>query len=492
MTTTSLSRPLRARLAPLLTAVLTGLGLLVAATVVAAPAQAASLVQVTSFGANPGQLGMYLYVPDNVPARAPVLVVSHYCTGSAQAMFNGSQFDELANRYGYIVVYPQANRPGQCFDVSSSQALTHGGASDPTSIANMVAYVQQRYSTDPSRVYATGVSSGAMTTQVLLATYPDVFAAGSAFAGVPATCFSTSSPPPGSSSQAPWNSQCSQGQISRTAQQWGDLARAAYPGYSGPRPRVQLWHGTQDTTLAYANHGEAIKQWTNVLGVSGTPSSTVVNGSITRTRYGGTGDQAPVEANSLANTGHNLPVDAAAAIHFFGLDGHAPTPTPTPTPTATPTPPPPPPPPPAAPPPPDPDELAHTEPDAVAHGQRDAQPDAHDDRPERLPDRLPGELLAHGLHRERDDHQRGIGDDRRLEPAVHVAPRTGDHAALELDPQRVRSGRHADERGVERADPTRRQRAGRLQREPHGLGRGTLVVLAQRRDVRLTSLSATT
>ncbi len=338
MTTTSLSRPLRARLAPLLTAVLTGLGLLVAATVVAAPAQAASLVQVTSFGANPGQLGMYLYVPDNVPARAPVLVVSHYCTGSAQAMFNGSQFDELANRYGYIVVYPQANRPGQCFDVSSSQALTHGGASDPTSIANMVAYVQQRYSTDPSRVYATGVSSGAMTTQVLLATYPDVFAAGSAFAGVPATCFSTNSPPPGSSSQAPWNSQCSQGQISRTAQQWGDLARAAYPGYSGPRPRVQLWHGTQDTTLAYANHGEAIKQWTNVLGVSGTPSSTVVNGSITRTRYGGTGDQAPVEANSLANTGHNLPVDAAAAIHFFGLDGPAPTPTPTPTPTATPTP----------------------------------------------------------------------------------------------------------------------------------------------------------
>ena len=77
----------------------------------------------------------------------------------------------------------------------------------------MVRYVQQRYTTDTSRVFVTGVSSGAMMTQVLLATYPDVFAAGSAFAGVPATCFSTTSPPPGTTSQAPWNSDCSGGRL---------------------------------------------------------------------------------------------------------------------------------------------------------------------------------------------------------------------------------------------------------------------------------------
>ena len=61
----------------------------------------------------------------------------------------------------------------------------------------MVRYVQQRYTTDTSRVFVTGVSSGAMMTQVLLATYPDVFAAGSAFAGVPATCFATTLSPAG-------------------------------------------------------------------------------------------------------------------------------------------------------------------------------------------------------------------------------------------------------------------------------------------------------
>ena len=60
---------------------------------------------------------MSLFVPDSLPARPAVLVAVHYCTGTAQAMYNGSQFDELATRYGYIVIYPQANRSGSCFDV---------------------------------------------------------------------------------------------------------------------------------------------------------------------------------------------------------------------------------------------------------------------------------------------------------------------------------------------------------------------------------------
>ena len=309
-------------------------GLAVAALTSAPAAHAASLVTVPSFGANPGGLGMSLFVPDSLPARPAVLVAVHYCTGSAQAMYDGSQFDELATRYGYVVIYPQANRNGSCFDVSSAQALTHGGASDPASIVSMVRYVQERYATDPGRVFVTGVSSGAMMTEVLLATYPDVFAAGSAFAGVPATCFSTSSPPPGTTAQAPWNSDCSGGRLVRTAEQWGDLARAAYPGYTGPRPRVQLWHGSQDTTLSYVNFGEAIKQWTNVLGVSATPVSTDSPATgQTRTRYGAAGDRAPVEAVSLQGVGHNLPVDAAAAIRFFGLDTAVTPPPTTPPPT---------------------------------------------------------------------------------------------------------------------------------------------------------------
>jgi acetylxylan esterase len=93
---------------------------------------------------------------------------------------------------------------------------------------------------------------------------------------------------------------------------------------------VQLWHGTNDEILSYVNFGEAIKQWTNVHGLSQTPTSTdSPQSGWTRTRYGS--GQPMVEAISMANTPHNLPVQASAAIAFFGLDGSGPSPSDPPT-----------------------------------------------------------------------------------------------------------------------------------------------------------------
>jgi acetylxylan esterase len=300
-----------------------------------APAAAASLVQVTSFGNNPGNDQMYIYVPDNVTAHPPILVALHYCTGTGPAFYSGTEFASLASQYGFIVIYPSVTRSGGCWDVSSSQALTRGGGSDPVSIMSMITYAEQHYNGDSSRVYVTGASSGAMMTDVMLGDYPDVFQAGAAFMGVPFGCFYTGT-------VDGWNSACAQGQVTNTPQAWGDMVRNADPGYTGPRPRVQLWHGTADPTLNYVNFGEEIKQWTNVLGVSQTPSSTdtPVSG-WTRTRYDNSAGTVEVEAYSIAGAGHVLPEPgmAAYAIHFFGLDSTSPA-SPPPT-TAPPTTPPP-------------------------------------------------------------------------------------------------------------------------------------------------------
>jgi acetylxylan esterase len=195
--------------------------------------------------------------------------------------------------------------------------LRHDGGSDPVGIVSMVRYVLQRYNADAGRVYATGHSSGGMMTNVLLGDYPDVFKAGAAFAGVPFGCFATTN---GSER----NSQCANGQIIKTPQQWGNLVRGAYPGYTGPKPRMQLWHGTNDDVLRYPNFGEEIKQWTNVLGVSPTPVLTdQPQSGWTRTRYGANTTTAPVEAISVQGVGHSLPMSgmAARAIQFFGLTG---------------------------------------------------------------------------------------------------------------------------------------------------------------------------
>ncbi|MFE2758165.1 PHB depolymerase family esterase [Actinosynnema sp. NPDC059335] len=289
------------------------------ALVTAGPASAATLTRITNFGTNPTNLNMYVYVPDNVAPQPALLVLVHYCGGSAGAIFNGNgrDFATAADRYGYVVVVPEATREGHCFDVSTQAGLTRNGGSDSTGIMSMVSWTRQRYNVDPARIVVSGFSSGAMMTNVLAAQYPDVFSAGSAFSGVPAGCFATTN-------GSLWNSQCAGGNVVRSAAEWGATARAMYPGYTGTYPRMQFWHGTTDTTLAYPNFGEEIKQWTNLRGLSQTPAFTDrPQSSWTRTRYGDTGTRATVEGISIANTGHTLPQAGmlAYAISFLGLDG---------------------------------------------------------------------------------------------------------------------------------------------------------------------------
>ena len=232
----------------------------------AAPAaEAASLKAVSNWngGVNfPSDVSMFIYVPDNVATKPPVLTLIHYCGGTAQAVFGQAQTGGLvaaADQYGFIMVVPSS---GRCWDISSAAAQKRDGGGDTHAIAQMVKYAISQNQANADRVYATGDSSGGMTTQLLLALYPDVFKAGSSFAGVPAGC----------SNAFDGSGLC--GLPAQTAQQWGDRARAMDPGYTGHRPRVQLFHGDADTTIAPKNLTEGIKEWTNVLGVATDPTST--------------------------------------------------------------------------------------------------------------------------------------------------------------------------------------------------------------------------
>ncbi|MEV4118887.1 PHB depolymerase family esterase [Micromonospora sp. NPDC049645] len=310
---------MRSRIALLAAALVTALATVTAVVTPATPASAATLTQVTNFGTNPTNLQMHLYVPDRVAAQPALLLALHYCGGSGPAVHSGFGLSTLADRYGFIVIYPSVTRSSKCWDVSSAQALRRDGGSDPIGLKSMVDHVRSRYPVDATRIGVGGFSSGAMMTNVMVGLYPDLFHAGFSSSGVPFGCFATSN-------GSEWNSECSGGRIVKTPQQWGDLVRNAYPGYTGKRPRVQIWHGTTDTTLSYVNFGEQIKQWTNVQGVSQTPSYTdSPQTSATRTRYGGTGGTAPVEAISFQGYGHSIPFDAAQAIRFLGFDTTSPT-----------------------------------------------------------------------------------------------------------------------------------------------------------------------
>src|SRR4051812_4655538 len=288
-------------------------------------ASGATVQQVTGFGNNPTGIGMYLYTPSNVVARPPILVGVHACHGKGtDVCANGTPFAQQADKYGFLLVCPSAVSSDGCWDVHSNAVLTHNGGGDATGIMSMVNYLVQNKSADANRIYVAGHSSGGMMTNILVGSYPDVFKAGAAFAGVPFACFAQ-----GSVDSLGWNSSCANGNVTKTGAQWGDIVRAAYPGYSGARPRMQLWHGTADATVLFHNFGEEIKEWTNVLGVSETPTSTesnAIQSGWIRTRY--TDGAGVVQVEAIQETGqpHNLVLDLADAIHFFGLDGSNPVP----------------------------------------------------------------------------------------------------------------------------------------------------------------------
>ncbi|KAJ3040207.1 hypothetical protein HDV00_011304 [Rhizophlyctis rosea] len=279
-------------------------------------ALSSTLTQVTNFGTNPSGSNMYIYVPTKLAANPPIIVAIHYCTGSAQAYFSGTQYASLADTHGFIVVYPSSQRSGACWDVSSKASLTHNGGSDSLAIVNMAKYAQQKY--NGGKIYVTGTSSGAMMTNVLAGAYPDVFSAAAAFSGVPDGCFADPSGSTPANTAAPyWNSQCATGTVSKTAAQWASLVQGYYPGYTGARPPMQIWHGDIDTTLYPANYNESIKEWTGVFGLSQTPTQVLSNNpepNYTKYVYG-----SQVEGFYAHNVGHTVPEHASEVLRWFGL-----------------------------------------------------------------------------------------------------------------------------------------------------------------------------
>jgi poly(hydroxyalkanoate) depolymerase family esterase len=290
----------------------------------AAPAAAASLQPVSNWGSSgvPPYVSMYIYVPNQLATNPPILVVAHYCGGTASGVFNEAQGGGIvaaADKYGFIMIFPQTSN--NCWDVGSMPSLTHDGGGDTQAVAEMVTYTIATYSADANRVYVTGTSSGAMMTEALLAVYPDVFKAGAEFSGVPAGCWAASY-----SASDQWSGPCANGQVTHTAPDWGSMVRAMDPGYSGYRARVQLWHGTADAIINFNNQTEAIKEWTDVLGLSTNPTSTTTvtldNHQWSRQSWqnacGFTVLDAWSEQDGPHGTDANL--NATYVIPFLGLD----------------------------------------------------------------------------------------------------------------------------------------------------------------------------
>lgn len=274
-----------------------------------------SLQQVTNFGSNPTNVGFYIYVPNKVVANPGIILAIHYCSGTAQAYYSGSPYATLAEQYGFIVIYPSSPYSGTCWDVSSTSALTHNGGGDSNSIANMVTWTISTYNADTSKVFVTGTSSGAMMTNVMAATYPELFAAGTVYSGVPAGCFMSNT-----NQVDGWNSSCATGNVVATPQYWASVAEAMYPGYTGSRPKMQIYHGSVDTTLYPPNYNETCKEWAGVFGYDyNNPQQVLSNTPMSNyftTKWG-----PNLWGIYAVGVGHTVPIDGTQDMLWFGFAG---------------------------------------------------------------------------------------------------------------------------------------------------------------------------
>lgn len=289
-------------------------GLLVSALLVLLPgfASAAAIKEVTGFGANPGALTMYEYVPDGLPAGRPVVVALHGCTQNATGYGQGAGWVELADRWRFALVLPQqqpANNITGCFNWFQPSDTTRGSG-EAESIAQMVRRAVADAGADASRVYVTGLSAGGAMTSVLLAAYPELFAGGAVVAGLPYGC----------ASSALDAYSCMYPGKDLTPAQWGAKVRAA-SAFSGPRPTVSLWQGTADFTVAPVNLRELTDQWTNVAGVAATPSTTDTVGGFPHAVYRDGSGRAAVETYSITGMGHGQPVAPGTGPDHCGHAG---------------------------------------------------------------------------------------------------------------------------------------------------------------------------
>ncbi len=128
------------------------------------------------------ELGFYnkwIYTPDGITSPSPVVVVLHGCGHNAVTMAQITEWNNLAYRYKFRVLYPEKlnneiTGKTTCFNYFLGENETDN--SEMTTIMGMINDIKIRSNVDPDKIYITGFSAGAAMSVALAGNHPDYFA----------------------------------------------------------------------------------------------------------------------------------------------------------------------------------------------------------------------------------------------------------------------------------------------------------------------------
>jgi len=275
------------------------------------PARPNRLRELTNFGSNPGNLRMHVYVPDGVGPSPALVVGLHGCTQTADAYDQGTGWSSLADRLGFILVFPgqqRANNPKNCFSwFLPGDTVRDSG--EALSIHQMIAKAVEKFGVDGSRIFVSGLSAGGAMASVMLATYPEIFAGGAIIAGLPY----------GSASSVQEAFEAMFSERAPSSRALGEVVRAA-SNHRGRWPKISVWHGTADTVVRPSNADHIVRQWLDVQKLPERPSGEERIGRHTRRVWKDVNGDTRLEAYSIAAMAHGVPL-ATAGVDSCGTVG---------------------------------------------------------------------------------------------------------------------------------------------------------------------------
>jgi poly(hydroxyalkanoate) depolymerase family esterase len=255
---------------------------------------------------------MFSYVPVVQQHPRALVVVLHGCGQSAAGYDVGAGWSTLAKHYGFAVLMPEqqpSNNANTCFNWFNPEDIARERG-EACSIRQMIARMVADHGIDPRRIFITGLSAGGAMTTVMLAAYPELFAAGAVIAGLP---FGVAT----NVREALTGMRASR---TRSPGELGDLVRKA-SNHKGSWPKLSVWHGSADRTVHPGNANEIVKQWLDVHHLPLEPMSAgMVDGHPHEVWWDADGETV-VESYTIADMAHGTPLGVADNDKRYGTHG---------------------------------------------------------------------------------------------------------------------------------------------------------------------------
>ncbi len=109
-----------------------------------------------------GERSYLLYVPDNYDPStpAPLVITIHGFAQTPAHQMQLTGWNDLADRYGFIVVYPEGTGFPRRWEAGRGSTGGERPLKEVAFISDLITKLEREYNIDPARIYANGLSNG--------------------------------------------------------------------------------------------------------------------------------------------------------------------------------------------------------------------------------------------------------------------------------------------------------------------------------------------